>query len=261
MKKIIVIKIGGSILDHKDARKQFYKDLKHMIKLGYWPIIVHGGGKQATSWLTKAGIATRFVKGLRYTDKDTLEIVEMVFSGTVNKMLVSEINRISLKACGLSGRDGMFIKARQVKELGFVGKVQKVDFDFLKIFVKNGLIPVVSSIAVSSKGGALNVNADEIADALASSMKAERLIFMSDIPGVLKDINHSKSLIQTIQVKNIKGLIDDNIIQGGMIPKIKSAALSILNGVKEVDIVDGRHKGVLKSCFSNKKTFGTRIKK
>lgn len=260
-KNIVVIKFGGSILNHIENRKRFFRNIKQIIQFGYTPVIVHGGGKDISEWCERVGIVPKFIKGLRYTDKSTLEIVEMVLSGKINKQLVGELGRLNVQSIGLSCRDGELVRARKRNELGLIGSVRKVDTKLFEYLLDGGLIPILSPVSSDGKGGALNVNADEIAYAISVALKAKRLIFMTDTAGVLRDVNDEKSLIREIRVSGIQGLLKRGIITGGMMPKLMSIAQAIKRGIEEVDIVDGRVKGILLTCMRTTKICGTRIKR
>jgi len=260
-RNIVVIKFGGSILNHVENRKRFFRNIKQVLRFGYTPVIIHGGGKDISEWCARVGIVPKFIKGLRYTDKPTMEIVEMVLSGKLNKQLAGELSRMKVHSIGLSCRDGELVRARKRNELGLIGSVRKVNTQLFEHLFAGGLIPVVSSVCSDGKGGALNVNADEVAYAIAVALKAKRLIFMTDTAGVLHDVKDEKSLIKEIRVSEIHGLLKRGIITGGMMPKLLSIAQAIKRGIEEVDIVDGRIKGILLTCMRTTKICGTRIRR
>jgi len=199
-------------------------------------VLVHGGGPEINHWLKALKIKSSFVNGLRFTDGPTLEIVEMVLSGKVNKKLVADLNKRGVTAAGLSGKDAGMVVCRQIKRLGFVGEPVKVNTKILTYLAKNNCLPVVSSLSLDMNAQTLNVNADSFATALAVALKADKLILMTDVPGVL---DASKKTIKGIKISGIKKLLNSGVITGGMIPKIKACAQAIKRGVKEVWIADG----------------------
>lgn len=241
MKQITVIKFGGSLSKNKRAMKRFFGDMAKASKKG-GVVLVHGGGPEINLWLERLGIKPKFVGGLRFTDSATLEIVEMALDGRVNRYIVSELTRLGLKAVGISGKDGKIVQCSRIKKLGFVGEPSKVDTGLIKVLLSAGYLPVVSSLGFGAKGETLNVNADSFAMALACNLKAEKLILLTDVPGVLDE---NKKTIDCIKTCDIEKLLSDNIITGGMIPKIKACSKAIFSGVKEVWIVDGA-KGINK---------------
>jgi acetylglutamate kinase len=200
-------------------------------------VLVHGGGPEINAALDKMGIVSTWVNGRRVTDEAAMGVVEGVLSGQVNKNLVGELNALGAKAVGLSGRDGGLLKAKPVRELGRVGEPDKADPTLISVLLKAGFLPVLSSVAAGRDFGALNVNADEAAAALAIALKARRLVYLTDVPGVL-DAN--KKTIPTIRVGDIKNLIDTKVITGGMIPKVLSCKNALKKGVAEINIIDGR---------------------
>lgn len=244
--KIVVIKLGGKALTEEKKKNLLLKrivELSRRIPV----VVVHGGGPEITRSLEKMGIKSRFVNGLRYTDSKTMEYVEMLLSGKINKDLVNRINLLAgriapgIKAVGLSGKDaGMVIAEKMrgdhLKSLGLVGKPKKINTNLLRLLLKEKIVPVISSVAVSGKGITLNINADMFASALAVNLKAKRLFFLTDKPGIL---NKKGKIIPKIRLKEIKQLILKKIISEGMIPKIKSAGEAIIQGVGEVIITNG----------------------
>lgn len=249
MKKITVVKFGGSLTKNKDAQKKFIRELAGLSKKENI-ILVHGGGPEINTLLEKLSIESKFVNGLRYTDEKTLEVVEMALSGKVNKMLAAELIRNGVSAVGISAKDGSTAVCSVMKELGFVGNPVKINKKLLEVLMKNDFLPVVSSVGIDKNANAVNVNADSLATAIAVAFKAEKLVFLTDVPGVL-DI--AKKTIKEIKIKNIDGLIKTNVITGGMIPKINGCKSAVLKGVKNVFIIDGA-SGI-------KKMKGTVIKK
>jgi acetylglutamate kinase len=235
LKDIVVIKFGGSLSSNKAAWKKFMSDLSSLVKKNNI-VLVHGGGPEVSSWLERLGIATKFVDGLRYTDEASLEVVEMVLSGKVNKTIVSELLKNKINSVGISCKDGSVCISTRNDKLGFVGEPCKVNDKLIQVLLKNKFLPVVSSLSINAKGETLNVNADSVAMALAKALKAKRLILLTDVEGVLD--SHKKT-IRRIRAKEIPGLITQGIVTGGMIPKVKACADSIKAGVKEVWIASG----------------------
>ena len=231
----IVIKYGGSLLEKDSLQRPFFKNLAWLSNTK-GVVIVHGGGKEITLMLKKCGIATRFVKGLRFTDKATADVVEMVLSGRVNKDIVVKLNKAGASAVGVSCRDNNMIIARQIKELGRVGKPREVQVKLLHWLLDAGFLPVVSPVGSDEKGAVLNINADDAACALAIALKAHQLIYLTDVPGILDE---KGKRIPVISISHIDALIADGTITGGMLPKLRSAAQAIQKGVREVDIIQG----------------------
>ncbi len=231
----IIIKYGGSLIRNPSARKLFFKNIVILSRV-HKVILVHGGGSVITAYLKALKIKTRFVKGLRYTDARSMEVVEMALSGLVNKDIVSRLNAAGARAAGVSVRDGNMIIARPVPGLGKVGTPAVVDARLLDCLLSAGFLPVVSPVGNDVHGKAININADETACALAIRMKARRLVFVTDVPGIL-DV-HGKP-IPKIVARHSEDLIKKGIVTGGMIPKLQSAANAVKKGVHEVDIIQG----------------------
>jgi acetylglutamate kinase len=241
MRRTTVIKFGGSLLSDKAARGRFLRDVARLSRRRAL-VLVHGGGPEISAALEKTGIKPKFVKGRRVTDDAAMAVVEGVLSGQVNKVLVGELNALGVKAAGLSGRDGALLTAKPVPGLGRVGAPSKARPGVLRTLLGGGFLPVISSVASDGRHRALNVNADEAAAAVAAALKADRLIYLTDVPGVL---DARKKTIPTIRVRGLKELIDAGVITGGMIPKTLSCRKAIEDGVREIDIIDGR-AGLLK---------------
>lgn len=249
--KIIVIKYGGHAMVDEDLKRAFAKDIVLMKYVGIKPIIVHGGGPQISRVMERMGLKPVFVEGQRVTDEETMDVVEMVLVGTVNKSIVSLINQAGGKAVGLSGRDGNLIEVEkmtiyrytgedrppEIIDIGRVGKVSKVNPEILFTLIESDFIPVIAPVGVGPEGYAYNVNADLVAGAIAGSLKAEKLIYLTDVEGV-KDENGT--LLSTLFISQVEELIDRGIARGGMIPKLKSARKALLSGVNKVHIIDGR---------------------
>ncbi|KAG2493721.1 hypothetical protein HYH03_008234 [Edaphochlamys debaryana] len=242
--KTVVVKYGGAAMKDPTLKAGVITDLVLLSCVGIRCVLVHGGGPEINSWLGKVGIEAVFKNGLRVTDAATMEIVEMVLGGRVNKSLVSLIQQSGGKAVGLTGKDGQLLRARQMVELdiGYVGEVTKVDPTILNVLVNDGYIPVVATIATDTTGQALNINADTAAGEIAAALKAEKLVLMTDVPGVLKDKNDISTKIHSLDIRACRELIQDGIIAGGMIPKIECCIRCLSQGVKASHIIDGRAK-------------------
>jgi len=249
--KVVVIKYGGHAMVDKELKSAFAQDIALMKYVGIKPIIVHGGGPQINEVMNKMGLKPKFVEGQRVTDEETMNVVEMVLVGTVNKEIVSLINKAGVRAVGLSGRDGDLIVAEKMKiyrytgdarppeiiDIGRVGKVSKVNPEVLNTLIEKDFVPVIAPVGVGPEGEAYNINADLVAGALAGALKAEKVIYLSDVEGV-KD--KRGKLMSTLCVEDVDGLINSGIVRGGMIPKLKSARKAINSGVKKAHIIDGR---------------------
>ena len=237
--KVFVIKLGGSILCDNKNIKSVIEDVVFLNKIGIKTIIVHGGGKDINEELKVHNIEPKFVDGVRFTDDKTMEIAEIVLSGKVNKNLVAEANNQGLYAVGFSGKEANFIQAKKKEKLGNVGEIVSVDTKIINTLLESGFMPVISPVCCDDNCKALNVNADDVAVAVAKEMKAEKLIFLTDIDGVFQDVNDKNSLISVILTKDIEKMIKNKIITGGMMPKIKSCGDAVKNGIKAVHIVNG----------------------
>ena len=257
---IVVIKYGGSAMTNEIIKKSVLKDIAVLKSVGLKPIIVHGGGKDINRMLDRVQIKSEFKNGLRVTDRDTLEIAEMVLSGKINKGLVTHLEQIGTHAVGLSGKDGNMITVEKVmpqgEDIGFVGKITSVD-----TLLDQGYTPIISTIGLDEKYHAYNINADDVATAIARAVKASKLVFLTDIEGVLEDPNNSETLISKIDTESAKELFESGIITGGMIPKLKNCLEAVQNDVKRVHILDGRLEHSLLIEIFTKKGVGTMIKK
>ena len=249
MKSLTVVKFGGSLTKNPQAQKKFLKDLAEISRKKDI-ILVHGGGPEINLLLEKFSIKSKFVNGLRFTDAKTMEIVELALCGKVNRILTTGLIKNGVNAVGISAKDANSVVCKRVKSLGYVGKPVKVNKKLLETLRKSGFMPVLASVAADEKGAPVNVNADILATSIAVAFKAEKLIFLTDVAGVL---DKSKKTIKEIKIKDIEPLIKNETVTGGMIPKIKSCAESVKKGVKEVWIADGM-KGI-------KNITGTVIKK
>jgi acetylglutamate kinase len=240
----VVIKYGGSTRKGDEELKNTLRDVVLLRYVGARPIVVHGGGKDITTMLERLAIPSKFVDGLRVTDEATMEVVEMVLGGKINKEIVSTLHRMGGEAVGLSGKDGHMltverVRSRTGKDIGFVGKVKHVNLAVLKNLDRDRYIPVIAPIGVDKDGHTYNVNADEAAGALAGALKAEKLVFLTDVPGILKRKDDPKSLLSTVRAKDVPGLIRSGVLSGGMIPKIEACLTAVKAGVQKTHIIDG----------------------
>jgi acetylglutamate kinase len=249
--EIIVIKYGGHAMGQEATARDFARDVVLLEQAAINPVVVHGGGPQIAAMLKKLGIKSEFVDGLRITDEQTVEIVEMVLAGSINKQIVGYINAAGGKAIGLCGKDGNMVQARKVTrtvvdpdsniekivDLGFVGEPDKVDLFVLNAVLGKEMIPVLAPLATSANGGTFNVNADTFAGAIAGALKAKRLLLLTDVSGVL---DSEKNLIAELSVADARRLIADGTISGGMIPKVETCIYALDQGVEGVVIMDGK---------------------
>jgi acetylglutamate kinase len=240
--RTVVVKYGGAAMKDSTLKDRVIRDLVFMSCVGIRPILVHGGGPEINSWLEKIGIEPQFKDGLRVTDAATMDVVEMVLVGRVNKEIVSLINQSGGNAVGLCGKDGRLILARPDgrEGIGFVGEVSSVDVNILNTLVKSGYIPVVSSVAADDNGQAYNINADTVAGEIAAALGAEKLILMTDTPGLMRDFKDPETLIRQLDIQGARALIEDGTVSGGMIPKLTCCVRSLAQGVKAAHIIDGR---------------------
>jgi acetylglutamate kinase len=249
--EIVVVKYGGHAMGQEQTARDFASDVVLLEQTAINPVVVHGGGPQIAAMLKKLGIKSEFVDGLRITDEKTVEIVEMVLAGSINKQIVGYINAAGGKAIGLCGKDGNMVQAKKVNrtvvdpdsniekvvDLGFVGEPEKVDLTVLNHVLGKEMIPVLAPVATSASGSTFNVNADTFAGAIAGALKAKRLLLLTDVPGVL---DKSKTLIEDLSVADARRLIADGTIAGGMIPKVETCIYALDQGVEGVVIMDGK---------------------
>jgi acetylglutamate kinase len=240
--RTVVVKYGGAAMKDSNLKDKVVRDIVFLSCVGLRPIVVHGGGPEINTWLGKLNIEPQFKDGLRVTDAETMDVVEMVLVGRVNKELVSLIDQAGGSAVGLCGKDGNLITARpQGNEgIGFVGEVAAVNTDLLEVLVEKGYVPVVSSVAADETGQAYNINADTVAGEIAAAMGAEKLILLTDTPGILRDYHDPSTLIYKLDLTTARGLIDDGTVSGGMIPKVSCCIRSLAQGVRAAHILDGR---------------------
>lgn len=255
-RKIIVIKYGGSAMVDEALKKKVIEDVTLLKLVGFKPIIVHGGGKEISKWVGKVGMEPKFINGLRVTDKDTMEVAEMVL-GKVNKSLVQIVEELGVRAIGISGKDGGLLKVEKKysngEDIGFVGDVKEVNADILYDLLEKDFLPIICPIGLDDEYNTYNINADDAACAIARAVKAEKLAFLTDIEGVYKNPEDPKTLISELTVSEAKKLISDGYIRGGMLPKLNNCIEAIENGVSRVHILDGRIPHcVLLEIFTNK---------
>ena len=261
--KTVVIKYGGHAMVDEQLKESFAKDIVLLKYVGINPVVVHGGGPQIGSMLSKIGKESSFRYGMRVTDEETMDVVEMVLAGKVNKEIVSLLNRHGGRAVGLSGKDGHLIEARkmhlyryqgddqppEIIDIGLVGEVKRINTEILRVLEESRFIPVVAPVGVGNKGETYNINADLVAGQLAGALKATKLILMTDVPGVL-DANGE--LISSLNVGDASELIHDEILKGGMIPKVQCAIDAVQAGVSKAHIIDGRIRhAVLLEIFTD----------
>lgn len=255
-RKIVVVKYGGSAMLDDELKRNVIKDVVLLKLVGFKPIIVHGGGKEISRWVGKVGMKPQFINGLRVTDKDTMEIAEMVLA-KVNKELVTLVESLGVKAVGISGKDGGLLKCtkKQVEggDIGFVGEITQVDPKILYDLLEKDFLPIVFPVGYDDNFASYNINADDVACAIAEAVHAEKLAFLSDIEGVYKDKDDPSSLISELHVNEAWELIAQGYVGGGMIPKLGNCIDAIEKGVNRVHILDGRiPHSLLLEIFTNK---------
>lgn len=260
--KKVVVKYGGSAMLDEALQESVIKDVALLKLVGMQPIIVHGGGKEISKWLGFMGKESEFVEGLRVTDAETMEVAEMVLN-KVNKHLVQMMEKLGVRAAGISGKDGgtMLCERKLVKgkDIGFVGEVKSVNPELIDTLIDNDFIPIIAPIGMDEDYQAYNINADDAASAIAKCIKAEKLAFMTDIDGVCMDPDDPETLISVLPVQEAKFLIQNGTIGGGMIPKIRNCIEAVEQGVSRVHILDGRQQHCLLLEFYTKKGIGTAI--
>lgn len=242
-RRIIIVKYGGSAMVDEELKKHVIQDVTLLKLVGFKPIIVHGGGKEISRWVSKVGMEPKFINGLRVTDEDTMEIVEMVLN-KVNKSLVQHVQELGVKAVGISGKDGGLLKVEKKysdgKDIGFVGEVTGVNPKILHDLLEKDFLPIVCPIGMDDEFNTYNINADDAACAIAKAVGAEKLAFLTDIEGLYKDINDKDSFISRITATQAEELINSGCIGGGMLPKLNNCTDAVKEGVNKVHILDGR---------------------
>jgi len=267
----IVIKYGGHAMVDEQLKADFARDITLMKFIGLNPVVVHGGGPQINSVLDRMGIRPKFVRGMRLTDEETMDVVEMVLGGKVNKAIVAQINQQGGKAVGLSGKDGGLISAKKLRIMhqedddkppeiidpGMVGQVTKINPGIINTLAKEGFIPIIAPIGVGDSGETYNINADLVASRIAMALSARRLIFLTDVDGVLDD---SGSLISSIEAEAINNMVNEKTISGGMIPKVECAYEALKHGVEKVHIINGGKRHALILELFTDSGIGTEVK-
>ena len=242
-RKIIVVKYGGSAMSNEELQRNVIQDVTLLKLVGFKPIIVHGGGKAISKWVGKVGKEAKFVNGLRVTDEETMEIAEMVL-GRVNKNLVTMVEELGVKAVGISGKDGGLLKVNKKyadgQDIGYVGEINKVDPKVLYDLLEKDFLPIVAPVGLDDDFNTYNINADDAACAIARAVGADKLVFLTDIEGLYKDINDKSSFISRLSAGQAEELINSGVIGGGMLPKLNNCTAAIRNGVNRVHILDGR---------------------
>lgn len=248
--KIIVIKYGGNAMINEELKEAVMQDILMMKSVGMHPILVHGGGPAINDMLKKLNVKSHFEQGLRVTDLETMEIVEMVLAGKVNKDIVGTLNQIGGKGIGLSGKDGNLIRARKkylekdgkIIDIGYVGEVESVNKEMLDSLIYSGYIPIISSIGMGSDGMSYNINADYVAGAIAKAMQANKFMLLTDVEGIFRDYHNKDSLISRMTLAEAEALKSAGIISGGMVPKVDCCLDALQGGVEDAHIIDGRLK-------------------
>ena len=261
-RKVIVVKYGGSAMIDEELKKQVIQDVTLLKLVGFKPIIVHGGGKEISRWVGKVGMEPKFINGLLVTDEDTMEVAEMVL-GKVNKSLVQLVERLGVRAIGISGKDGALLKVDKKysngEDIGFVGEVKEVNASILFDLLEKDFLPIVCPIGMDDDFNTYNINADDAACAIARAVHAEKLAFLTDIEGVYKDPKDPSTLISELWVDEAKELMEKGYIGGGMLPKLQNCIDAIENGVSRVHILDGRIPHCLLLEIFTNKVIGTAI--
>lgn len=255
-RKIIVVKYGGSAMSDKELQRHVIQDVTLLKLVGFKPIIVHGGGKAISSWVRKTGKEAQFINGLRVTDKETMEIAEMVL-GRVSKNLVTMVEELGVKAVGISGKDSAMLKVKKRlsggQDIGYVGEITKVDPKILFDMMDHDYLPIVAPIGLDDQFETYNINADEAACAIAKAVGADKLVYLTDVEGLYRDFEDKSSFISRISVTEAEELIADGMIGGGMLPKLSNCTDAVRGGVKRVHILDGRvPHSILLEIFTNK---------
>ena len=255
-RKIIVVKYGGSAMSDEELQRHVIQDVTLLKLVGFKPIIVHGGGKDISSWVRKTGKEAQFINGLRVTDKETMEIAEMVL-GRVSKNLVTMVEELGVKAVGISGKDSAMLKVKKRlsggQDIGYVGEITKVDPKILFDMMDNDYLPIVAPIGLDDQFETYNINADEAACAIAKAVGADKLVYLTDVEGLYRDFEDKSSFISRISVTEAEELIADGMIGGGMLPKLSNCTDAVRGGVKRVHILDGRvPHSILLEIFTNK---------
>lgn len=241
--KRVVIKYGGAAMIDCELKEKVMQDIVLMKYVGMHPIVVHGGGPEINAMLARLNLKSEFVNGIRVTDQDTMEVVEMVLGGKVNKEIVSGLNASGGKAIGISGKDGQLIMAAPTEnseQMGFVGTVKQINPEIIETIIENGYIPVIAPIGTDEDRNSYNINADLVAAAIAVAVKADKLVLLTDVPGLLRDPHEPDSLISVLKTSEVENYIEQGVISGGMAPKVECCVEAVTGGVGRTHIVDGR---------------------
>lgn len=267
----MVIKIGGHAMVSEEVLEKTIRDILLLYFVGIKPVVVHGGGPEISEKMEKLGIQPKFVDGLRVTDEATLEVVEMVLDGKINSKIVTTFIKNGGKAVGLSGRDGLLVIARKkvkkkregdkeiIIDLGYVGETEYVNPEILQILMERGFIPVVSPVAADLEGRCYNVNADIVAGNIAAALKAKKLIMLTDVPGILRDLNDPESLISKLSLGELEDMVKDGRLAGGMTPKAEAVIHALKGGVERAHIIDGSKEHAILLELFTKKGIGTMV--
>jgi len=249
----VVIKYGGNAMINEELKNCVIRDISLLKYVGLNPVIVHGGGPEITKMMNHFGKKAQFVNGLRVTDEETMKMTELVLLGSIAPQIVSLFNMNDVKALGLSGKDGKIIEASQRdKNLGFVGKIEKINTDLITSVIEKGYVPIISPIGIGKNGESYNINSDEVAGAIATSLKAKKLILITDVEGVMEDYKNPSTLISHINKAEAQKYIQNGVITGGMIPKINCCTSAVAGGVERCHIIDGReYHSILLEIFTN----------
>ena len=266
--KTFVIKYGGSIMKSEEAKEAFIEDIVLLKLVGIQVVIVHGGGPKISDLLDRLEIKTEFIKGLRKTDKETMEVVEMVLSGHINKGLVSDLCKHGINALGLSGKDDRLIQTKKKYlyeneeqiDIGYVGEVVSINAKMLIDLLDKGYLPIISPVGCDDEGNTYNINADYVASAMSSALSAEKLIILSDVPGLYRNINDPSTFISAVTVDEIEDYIKDGGINGGMLPKMECCVNAIKEGTKNVHLIDGSQLHSLLLEIFTHEGIGTMVK-
>lgn len=262
--RTLVIKLGGTLIEEVDLKDSIYQNLVLLDYVGMKPVVVHGGGAEISRQMEKEGKEAEFIEGLRVTDSETMEILHKSLGGKINKEIVLGLEKHGGLAMGVSGIDGNLVQATKLDgekgELGLVGEVEKIEPEIIEYLIDKDYIPVIAPMGADREGNSLNLNADTVAAELAAALKAEKLIILTDVPGVLEDPEDEDSLISELTLKEAQNLIDEGIIKGGMIPKVKACLKSVEKGVKRAHIIDGTIPHSLLLELLTESGIGTMIK-
>ncbi len=269
--KVMVIKIGGHAMVNEEILESAVRDIILLYFVGIKPIVVHGGGPEISEKMERLGIKPKFVDGLRVTDEETIEVVQMVLDGKINSKIVSLFIKNGGKAVGMSGKDGLLVVAKKKKvkkkigdsevelDLGYVGETEIVNPEILKILIDNGFIPVVSPVAVDLNGNIYNMNADTVAGDIAAALKAKKLIILTDVPGILRDVNDPSSIISKISLRELEEMLRKGELKGGMIPKVEAIIKALKGGVERGHIINGSIEHAILLELFTKEGIGTMV--